>query len=480
MVNSTPLAEVWDRSISKPTENLSGLLCHAAERHKDRSAVVSLQQNTGHSHEKNDLEPISWTYYELYTKSMRLAHCLAAHGLTPGSCIVVVLYNQIEWALMFWATAHLGCQFVGVDHRAIKSKQQAQELLRQIFDHDSGVAIVVADRDLAIAIDEAAEATGGQVSLRCVVEDLQVDGWTSLADIHKAVISSEALHSTWRAEDTAVIFFTSGTTGGSKACPHTSATLYAAAQGLSKTHSISHRRTICQHLPGFHIFSVVYSVTTWLQGACLVYPSPTFDADSTIHAIARSNDVIVPCVPLMIQAMVKSPDVSQLAGHLELLIVGGSTIYPELLELCMSLSPKRIAAGYGMSECLVVASHNLPAKEAFVEPEAEVCLGSVTSGSCIRICAPGSRQVLRRCEVGEVHLGGHPVFKGYLGMAHESCYDENGVSFIISGDQGYLDKQGRLYVLGRYKDLIIRAGENISAAQIERHLSQMHNVKVCL
>ena len=64
-------------------------------------------------------------------------------------------------------------------------------------------------------------------------------------------------------------------------------------------------------------------------------------------------------------------------------------------------------------------------------------------------------------------------------MTHESCYKDNGVSFIRSGDQGYLDQQGRLYVLGRYKDLIIRAGENVSPARIERHLDQMHSVKVC-
>lgn len=478
MHESTSLAEVWDRSISESTHNLSSLLCQAAERHRDRLAVVSLQQTTAQNDGKIEPERISWTYHDLYTKSMRLANCLSVKGVKPGSCIVVVLYNQIEWALLFWATAHLGCQFVGIDQRTIKHKQQAQDLLGQIFDHHDAVAVVVANKELVIEIDEATEATRGQVSLRCVIEDSHADGWTSLAEIHEASKESQAFHSPQHAEDTAVVFFTSGTTGSSKACPHTSVTLHAVAQGLSRTHSISEHNTICQHLPGFHIFSVVYSVTTWLQGACLLYPSPAFDADSSVQAIARSSNVITPCVPLMIQAMAKSPNVSQLAGCLKLLIVGGSTVYPELLELCMSLSPKRIAAGYGMSECLVVASYNLPAEDAQVEQDKDVCLGAVTSGSCIRICAPDSRRVIRRCEVGEVHLGGLPVFKGYMGIANESCYKENGVSFVKSGDQGYLDQQGHLYVLGRYKDLIIRAGENVSPARIERHLSQIHGIKV--
>ena len=67
-----------------------------------------------------------------------------------------------------------------------------------------------------------------------------------------------------------------------------------------------------------------------------------------------------------------------------------------------------------------------------------------------------------------------------MGMAQESCYKDNGVSFIDSGDQGNLDQQGRLYVLGRYEGLIIRAGDNVAPARIERHLDQMHSLKACL
>lgn len=146
----------------------------------------------------------------------------------------------------------------------------------------------------------------------------------------------------------------------------------------------------------------------------------------------------------------------------------------------MSLQPKRISAGYGSSECLVVANRNVPAKDALVGADEDVCLGGPISGSRIRICAPDSRQVLRRSEVGEVHIGGLPVFQGYLGRPSESHYFEDGTPFHITGDQGYVDEQGRLYVLGRYKDLIIRGGENISPSKIERLLSEKQGIKVSL
>lgn len=475
MNKSTPLAEVWDHSVSRPTENLSSLLCNAAEHHGGRPAVSVMRNGIATS------EPEAWTYAQLRTKSLRLAYCLLAKGVKLRSSIVIILYNQLEWALFFWASAHLGCKFIGIDYRAITHEQQARDLLNQVPGCNSGFSVVVANEQLASAVDHALDGQEARVSLRCIVDGSQVHGWTTLDDVHEAAKESDASNAppcSAGPDDTAVIFFTSGTTGSSKACPHTATTLSSVAQGLRQSHSITENHTICQHLPGFHIFSVVYSVTAWLHGASLVYPSLRFDAESTIHAIAQNSKVVVPVVPVMVQAMEKSADKSLLSGHLESIIAGGSTVHPELLQSCMSLSPQRIAAGYGMSECLVVASHNLPAQEALVDHDEDVCLGSVKSGACIRICEPNSRRLVHRGEVGEVHLGGLPVFGGYLNASSTVCYRDNDVPFIASGDQGYLDEQGRLYVLGRYKDLIIRGGENVAPAKIERFLAQKHDIKV--
>jgi len=105
-------------------------------------------------------------------------------------------------------------------------------------------------------------------------------------------------------------------------------------------------------------------------------------------------------------------------------------------------------------------------------------VGTVVSGAKVRICAPGSYVPLRRGEVGELHQGGLPVFSGYLDNPHESCYQEDDINFIATGDQAYMDDNGHVYLLGRYKDLIIRGGENISPAKIEHCLAKTPGVIV--
>ncbi|CAG7977034.1 unnamed protein product [Penicillium salamii] len=464
-MGSIALAEVWDKTQTAPTQNLGTLLSQSASQHANRTALVSLHQHP--SDKEGDTSAISWTYAQLHEASLGLAHQLSANGVAPGSRIGTILFNQIEWALMFWATAHLGCQFIGIDYRAVSHKDHARDLLESV----PCDVIVASNNKLALAVDEAL-GQKAPIKHRYVVESSQTPGWKTLAELSENATEDLAkpMVSPNHPEETAVIFFTSGTTGTSKACPHSAVTLYSVARGLSKAHAITRDHTICQHLPGFHIFSVVYSLTAWLQGASLIFPNSTFDADCSIRAIQQSRNVVLPCVPLMIQAIARSPIRPPKFETLETVTIGGSTVFPELLELCASLGPKRLAAGYGMSESLVVTTHNQKAEDALTGGE-DVCLGTAVSGACIRICQPGSRTLLSRGEIGEVHLGGLPVFGGYLGLEHESCYREDGANFVVSGDQGYLDEQGRLYVLGRYKDLIIRGGENISPFKIERVLS---------
>ncbi|KAK9850738.1 hypothetical protein MYU51_011841 [Penicillium brevicompactum] len=462
--------------ITKPAVNQHGLYS-TRRSNANRTALVSLHQHAGGK--EGETSPTSWTYAQLHEESLRLAHRLSAQGVAPGHRIATILFNQIEWALVFWAAAHLGCQFIGIDYRAVNHKDHAWDLLKGV----PCDVIIASNNKLALAVDNALGQDKNTIKHRFVVEEPQTPGWRALAkhsqdatgDLTKDIVSPS------RPDDTAVIFFTSGTTGSSKACPHSAVTLYSVARGLSKAHSIDHESSICQHLPGFHIFSVVYSLTAWLHGASLVFPNPTFDADCTIRAIQQSRNVILPCVPLMIQAIARSPIRPHKFETLQTVTIGGSTVYPEVVELCASLGAKRIAAGYGMSESLVVATNNQSAEDA-IKGGDEVCLGTAVSGGCIRICPPGSCALLSRGEIGEVHLGGLTVFSGYLGMEHESCYREGGVNFIVSGDQGYMDNQGQLYVLGRYKfDWLpdIRPNQSTSAkAEQEKSVSNPASVEM--
>lgn len=102
------------------------------------------------------------------------------------------------------------------------------------------------------------------------------------------------------------------------------------------------------------------------------------------------------------------------------------------------------------------------------------CLGldKITPGTKVKICAPGSRKPLRRGEIRELHLGGDCLIHGYLLGDSSVFYDDPQGHWLATGDQAKIDSEGRIYVLGRYKDIIIRGGENLSPALIETCLNK--------
>lgn len=93
-------------------------------------------------------------------------------------------------------------------------------------------------------------------------------------------------------------------------------------------------------------------------------------------------------------------------------------------------------------------------------------------GARLRVCEPESRKLLRRGEVGELHVGGSGVIGGYMYGDNKVFYDDESGNWIATGDQAKMDEDGALYIMGRYKDIIIRGGENLSPALIENCLEK--------
>ncbi len=107
-------------------------------------------------------------------------------------------------------------------------------------------------------------------------------------------------------------------------------------------------------------------------------------------------------------------------------------------------------------------------------------VGKVLPGARIRICPPSSFSVLPRNVPGELHIGGTSVISSYLENADaEAFYTDEYGSWLKTGDQAIIDENGVVHILGRYKDLIIRGGENISPAKIEKCLEQIPGLFVC-
>lgn len=153
-------------------------------------------------------------------------------------------------------------------------------------------------------------------------------------------------------------------------------------------------------------------------------------------------------------------------------------ILPEVVHLAKQKLGAKCSAIYGLTEGGPVMSwRHDEVPDTF--PDGYVSPGHPVPGGLIRICAPGSRIPLKRGEAGEIHQGSTQLIPGYLGgFKQEEFYDDRLGHWNISGDQGILLANGELRVSGRYKDIIIRGGENIAPAQVEAVLNIKKGIDV--
>ncbi|KAJ9362406.1 hypothetical protein DTO027B9_83 [Paecilomyces variotii] len=478
------VAQSKDERQREPADDLVTVFDRVAQRHPDRTAVMSLHQK-----DHLGMGTLRWTYSQLRDGSIRLAHRLAAAGVRRGNRIATFLFNEIEWAILFLASARLGCHFVPLDPRTLNQPSDAVYLLRKVW----AESIFVSNLSLARQIEDILETElMPQIRVKCVLSTGvvgEVDGslprgWTTLAALMTGPSPTTNSISSLKRDDTILMLCTSGTTSRPKVCPHTSVTIVTPALGLADHWSIGPESTLCQHLPSFHIFSVAFILTFWVSGGTVVFPSPEFNVTASFEALGSGSKVYMACVPTMVYAMhTYSTTADKKLPSPFGICLGGAPITPDVLWTCKSLGAKQIIAGYGTTEGVATLFNPMDVNDPRItnaEDGDDVCLGTAKGGSHLRICAPGSREPLRCGEIGELHQGGYPVFDGYFDGSKEdnsSCYREGAVPWFATGDRGYMDEEGCVYLLGRYKDLIIRGGENISPLKIEQCLCGQPGVK---
>ncbi|KAH8433364.1 uncharacterized protein LDX57_010998 [Aspergillus melleus] len=462
-----------------------GRLLEAVEaRYPDHVAVQSPSQRDhlelGAESPSISPQPVSWTFTDLRRGSTLLASRLRGDGLRPGSCIAAFLYNQAEWALLFWTSVRMGCRFVPLNSRVLGQPAIVSHLLRSI----DAAAIFVATSEMARQVDETLAKEGKQLPVSAyLVSSLAEDerlpaSWRTLESIMVGaeIAESEAIieKTDLAPSDTILILATSGTTALPKLCPHTSTTLRAAAQ-VCQPLQIDAESSLCQQLPNFHIFGIFLNLAFWLAAGRLIVPSRAFDPQATLKTMATNRKVYLPCVPSMLQALRLQ---FSTAGERRrfgpyAIITGGAVITAETLATAKMLQPQMIFVGYGATEAVVTPLHRLD----------EVCVNKTGYGlpvakvdskeADLRVCEPGSRTTLPRGKIGEIHQGGLGVIVGYLGICEDKnldFYEKSGKRWKAMGDQGFIDSDGHVHVLGRCDDIIIRGGENISPAAIEECL----------
>lgn len=484
-------------SLDRP---LWDIFTDTARRHPHNDAVVSLWQSAGTSggsgggggggggadddvegrHQdraKQNAAVARWTYQDILLRSEELASVLQRRGCKAGMPLVAILGNAVEWGLFFWAAAKLRMPFVPLDPRALAGPKDVATILGLV----KPAVVVVSSAKAARALATTGPASTAHIQIQTSESDELVEGWTLLSQIKIAegddVQESHLPTESTGLEDVALVVFTSGTTSTPKGCLHTSSNLVSQISDYDPQGAVVDRWLV--HTPVSHIFAVNNALRAWSRGDAVILASEYFDVQSTLHALVSEKCTFMSAVPTLIKVLVAQPSFSgKNALNLTYVTMGGSIITDADVKACRNqLGAKTAIQAFGMSEGSPIVSW-LRSDPMLVDGY-HAGVGKALPGANIRVCAPGSQTPLAVNEVGELHMGGTSVIRGYLGgVSAESFYEDSVGHWLKTGDQAIIDQDGVLHILGRYKDLIIRAGENIAPMKIESALGKVEGVTV--
>ncbi|KUJ19720.1 AMP-binding enzyme family protein-like protein [Mollisia scopiformis] len=411
-----------------------------------------------------------WSYEELLSAVETISAWLQESRCCEGEYLVTFVWNSAEWVIFFWAAARLKMPFIPLDPRTLE--QTADEYILRLRPS----VIVVQDEAAAATLESvSSHFKGSKARISCTTSPSK--SWTSLSTLsNNRSRASPFKNAPSPGEDLALIVFTSGTTATPKGCCHTAANLWSESYDFDPDKDPNMVEKWLVHTPVSHVFAVNNALRSFRYGGTVVFASKTFDIHASLKALELYQCTRMSAVPTLVQGLLSLPAFpgkERLALHY--MSLGGTLIKAEDIQMCKRLGSDAVMQVYGMSEGAPTLSwlRDDPLLASGHYPG----VGKVLPGSRIRICAPVSREVVKRNIPGELRMGGTSVISGYLdGADPEAFYTDEYGSWLKTGDQAVLDDNGVVQLLGRYKDLIIRGGENISPAKIEECLGQIPGV----
>ena len=266
--------------------------------------------------------------------------------------------------------------------------------------------------------------------------------------------------------DPFLIQHTSGTTGMPKGAVLTHACYSLNICAIIECQKLSPADCLCQPLPFFHIYGLVMTLAALGAGAA-VAPIERFQAQSLLEVMEQCHVTQICGTPTMYIAALKELDnrtynLSALQGG----TISGASCSPELVEaIAEKLGARQLGIVYGMTESL--CTMNFP--EDSLERRSST-VGVIMPDRELKIIDPASGQTVPPGVTGELCVRGAPVIKEYYGMPQETAAVIDADGWLHSGDLAQVDDGGYYSIKGRLKDIIIRGGENIYPAEIERFL----------
>lgn len=363
------------------------------------------------------------SYSELETLTGRTASALRARGVRPGDRVALQVEKSVDAVVIYLATLRIGAVFL-----PLNAAYTASEV--EYFLDDAEPAVFIQD---AQAFTREAEGLAPETG----VEPRD-------------------------ASDLASIIYTSGTTGRSKGAMLTHGALAANAQALHKAWGFTPSDVLLHALPIFHVHGLFVALHCAFLSGCPMVWLNRFGEAAVLEGLATST--VMMGVPTFYTRLLAHPGLTRDAvAHMRLFISGSAPLLESAFAEFEARTGHRILERYGMSEAVIITTNPL---------DGERVAGSVgypLPGVDLRI---GGGEA-----TGVIEIRGPSVFSGYWRMPDKTREEFTSDGYFITGDVGRLDPDGRLWISGRAKDLIISGGYNVYPKEVELILDELPGIR---
>ncbi|MEV6387854.1 long-chain fatty acid--CoA ligase [Nocardia xishanensis] len=437
--------------------NLAVLLEDSAHRYPDADAVVLGAERIG--------------YAELHARANQVADLLTSRGVEPGDKVALSCPNLPEFVILYYGILMTGAVVVPLN----------------ILLRPREIAYHLADSEavLYFCFEGTAELPVGEYGregflqaphcrdMILITADPQTPSpYSGVETLSQAVAARPGIFDTVvrRPDDTAVILYTSGTTGRPKGAELTHANMVMNALTANRLFdNRPERRDIhLVTLPLFHSFGQTIDMNAGLSVGATLVLMPRFDAATALRLLADEHITFFAGVPTMywglLEALDDSIDVDRIAGTLRKAVSGGAALPVDMLSRFAQRFGVQILEGYGLSETSPLA--------LFADPDRDPRPGSIgipVWGIEVRLIDAEWKTVTGAGEIGEISLRGHNVMKGYHNRP-EATAEVMRDGWFRTGDLARRDDDGFYYIVDRAKDMIVRGGFNVYPREIEEVL----------
>lgn len=434
-----------DRGVALADFTVGALLADRARAHPDRIAVVGVRHGTD--------EKVRLTYRQLFTEASRVAAGLL-HLTERGSHVALWAPNVIEWPIVQYGAALAGMVLVALNP-ALR-----EEELEYALSHSKAPILLHADvsRDYRMS-DVATRLSRALPGLRCVSLS---DTATWQADDDDGAAAACAPHDPDRV---AMLQFTSGTTGRPKGVPITHRAMVNVAKLTLEAVQAPPGAVCLNPLPLFHTAGCVIATLgpLWIGGTVVLVDR--FAPGPVLKALREEDVAVLFYVPAVLGALLESQRASgDSAPQLHTIMGGASNVPAAMIADAEQTFGATIINLFGQTELSPVLTATRPGDS--VEDRLATVGRPLPQVDC-KIVDPVTNETVAVDRPGEICARGYQQFTGYLHDPDATAQAVDADGFVHTGDLGTMDSRGYLTVTGRLKELIIRNGENIAAAEIE-------------